>query len=663
MAVNYVARKCTQCAGKLVYIKEKKIWKCLYCGAEIEREEQYDGLFTIKNVVRQVLLDVSYLRLESAAKNVVECEKIDSRYVGTLIAKIACQMITAITPGACEANDVHNLFAQLQRDYKALCDMDKGVTDEEQALYEFFDSADIYATLLLIFDSLGDTTRKDYISPLLQAGEVYSKETNKNLLRYSIKSSSIAMTDVIIANTGNIDEKFAVCEILTRYQDSENKMDNLKKLFAAGALKSEDSKIIDEYLKNSEDSLSSKRRVLEMSLAAGIRTELKTVLDTVVKRADSIAVKETLLQVCNTHLNDEEIYQIVDFALTSADRDSALAALACLEETDQFVALSAKHLIPFLSRGIDAEFKTVLLQKTLAFNIDEKSREAILENYLCFNEDPVSVRFKVIPILIDAVKNIATNTVETYTVQAARDGEHKPEIVQWLFDSGLNLSFFNDLLSKYLLHSADEKTVKDKVFSLLVTKGLQLDSKSLMSYIRAGADDTQPVIQTVKELMRHGSPLPTNAASIYLEQIRPEQYSPELFQLIFNPSGEIGEAALKNYSLFCLDHDGVKAQNVKALAERCHGSLPDIRCDISHLGKTITCNLLQAYMLVSADSGADAQVIVKYLLGAKIKINAEMDVSGEGSMKFKKYAVAHRGDFSALTNLLCEENRVYSMLF
>lgn len=51
MAVSFVARKCTQCAGKLQYIKEKKIWKCLYCGAEIEKQEQYDGLFTIKNVV------------------------------------------------------------------------------------------------------------------------------------------------------------------------------------------------------------------------------------------------------------------------------------------------------------------------------------------------------------------------------------------------------------------------------------------------------------------------------------------------------------------------------------------------------------------------------------------------------------------------------------
>ena len=40
MGVSFVARKCTQCAGRLQYIKEKKLWKCLYCGAEIERQER-----------------------------------------------------------------------------------------------------------------------------------------------------------------------------------------------------------------------------------------------------------------------------------------------------------------------------------------------------------------------------------------------------------------------------------------------------------------------------------------------------------------------------------------------------------------------------------------------------------------------------------------------
>lgn len=142
MGVSFVARKCTQCAGRLQYIKEKKLWKCLYCGAEIERQEQYDGLFTIKNVVRQCLLDTAFRRLDSAAKNLVECEKIDSRYVGTLIAKITHEMISVITPGACSERDVRNLFAQLKKNYELLRGISPTVTEEEEVLYEFLEEPD-----------------------------------------------------------------------------------------------------------------------------------------------------------------------------------------------------------------------------------------------------------------------------------------------------------------------------------------------------------------------------------------------------------------------------------------------------------------------------------------------------------------------------------------
>ena len=185
MAVSFVARKCTQCASKIKYIKEKKIWQCLYCGAEIEREETYDGLFTIKNVVRQSLLDTAYRRLDSAQKNLIECEKIDSRYIGTLIAKIAYEMISVITPGACDPNNTKNIFSQLKKNYEQLREISTTVTDEEEALYEFLEESDIFATLLLVYDSLNDVSRRDFVAELIEAEDIYSKAANTNLLTYN----------------------------------------------------------------------------------------------------------------------------------------------------------------------------------------------------------------------------------------------------------------------------------------------------------------------------------------------------------------------------------------------------------------------------------------------------------------------------------------------
>ena len=106
MAVSYSAKKCDSCGGSLEYIKEKKVWRCRYCGQEIVREEQYDGLFTIKNVARQSVLDTAYRRMDQANQNLTECEKIDARYIGTLIARICYRLIAVLTPEACRAEEL-----------------------------------------------------------------------------------------------------------------------------------------------------------------------------------------------------------------------------------------------------------------------------------------------------------------------------------------------------------------------------------------------------------------------------------------------------------------------------------------------------------------------------------------------------------------------------
>jgi hypothetical protein len=204
--------------------------------------------------------------MDSASKNVIECEKIDSRYVGTLIAKIAHEMITVITPGACSDRDAKNIFAQLKKNYELLKSQNPSITDDEEALYEFLEEADIYATLVLVFDSLNDTSRRDYVLSLLDAKGVYSKAANSNLLSYAIKNNHLDMVDDIISNANNVDLRAALSEILTKYPDGEKKGQNISRLFDTGALKTEDKPIVEKYISSSQDSKATKASVIVSSL-------------------------------------------------------------------------------------------------------------------------------------------------------------------------------------------------------------------------------------------------------------------------------------------------------------------------------------------------------------------------------------------------------------
>ena len=664
MGVSFVARKCTQCAGRLQYVKEKKLWKCLYCGAEIERQEQYDGLFTIKNVVRQSLLDTAFRRLDSAAKNLVECEKIDSRYVGTLIAKIAHEMISVITPEACSERDVRNLFSQLKKNYELLQGISTTVTDEEEALYEFLEEADIFATLVLVYDSLNDTARRDYVLQMLDAKQIYSKDANGNLLTYALKNSKLELADDVLRNINNINVSMALSEVLQKYPDGDTKSGHIANLIKTHALSREDRSVIEKYLASSGDSIDTKATIIETAVANGVDVSLEFVVRNILPIAGTEKTVSILDAYCSRKLIDDDVLRILNYACSCKEAKAAIGVLDCLKRGNQYVLVPSKIVIAMLSeRSMTAPDKIAILEKLFEFKIDAKSVEAVMTNYLCFNQDPVSTRKEVIPYLLDKSPVLPTSTVQNYILKCAVDGNEKPAIVKAIFDKGLNTSFFNELLSKYLNSSTDSNEVKTAITEVLSGGGLKIDPGSFIDYICGTQDDVSTKIQFVKKMISNGSQLRSDAANAYLERTTPDQFSSELFSLICTPASAFSAKAAERYLLYCRDRESIKVQNFRTIAERCSGGVGAMTCQVSHAGNGISCSILQAYVLISTDSQSVTHEIVNWLITQqKMKINAEITASGRG-MKFKKYVVANKDKLSSTANFICEQYKVYSMLF
>lgn len=664
MAVSFVARKCTQCAGKLQYIKEKKIWKCLYCGAEIERQEQYDGLFTIKNVVRQTLLDTAYRRLDSASKNLIECEKIDSRYVGTLIAKLAYDMIRVITPGACDPRDAKAVFAQLKKNYELLKSTGSGISDDEEALYEFLEESDIFATLILVYDSLNDTVRRDFVAQLLDAKDVYSKPANNNLLSYAIKSGKLELADQVIGNADNLDPKTALAEVLAKYPDGEAKGERIARLLATGALKYEDRRLMESYLSETKDSVKTKSRAGIAAMEHGLPVSADLLINQIVGLADPQTVQETLTAFCKSKLSDEDVSKLLGFAYACGNVQVAGIAMDCLKSSGQYVMVPANLLISMLSNGrLSANDKVTLLKKSFDFKMDNRAPESVLTNYLCGNSDRPEDRKIVLQCLLDKAANLPTSTVESYVLRCSADGGNKAAVVSALFEKGLNISFFNDLLSKYMTGSTDPKEVKAAVTEVLLRKGLKMDPGCFVEYICSPQDPPAVKMQFIKKMLANGSQLRADAANAYLERTPAPQFSSELLSMIFTPGSTFTQRAVGNYLLCFRERDAVRLENVKAIVQRAATDVLNARFQVLHLGNNISCNLAQAYTLLTSDSQATALAVADYLISEKrMKINAEMSVSGTG-MKLKKYVVANRAKLSEATNAICEKFKVYSMLF
>ena len=400
MASNYKSLRCDCCAGTLEYSKTKKVWICQYCGNEMRREEEYDGLYTIKNVVKQTLAELAYGRLDTAQKNLAECEKIDSRYVGTMLARIAYQMYTLITPGACAPGAAKSLIGQLKRGYEEFLAVDAGISTEEEALYESFeDQSEVLGVLIVVFDSLGDTLHRDFQEQMLDPSKIYSPVLNENLLRYAMKNQKQSLTAAILKNADNLNCKNALILVLNEYADGKEKCEHIGRLMQRVSFTLDDKKIFENYLEKSADSYESKFCVYKYAADAKAAPSMEYAVRYLMSQIqqDEEKIRELILQICKTKTKDVELYYLVDRIFAEHNGRMALIELQALRDSEIFLSISARNICIMLNRAdLTVNEKVDFLDVIHYWKIDARTNDAVLADYLNNNQDSAELR---IPIL------------------------------------------------------------------------------------------------------------------------------------------------------------------------------------------------------------------------------------------------------------------------
>ena len=190
MAVSFIARKCA-CGGKLEFDPQKKIWICKYCGTVVEREATFDkvhvdGIEGISDVVRQTLMDIANNKMDSASRNLEDCERKNHMHVGTLLANISYNL--SMISYAKSQDEARGYLDKVKVYAKRFQTEFPAIAEDEINLYEAFGdgTADIYANLLVVFDTLNDSNRIEYILSKLHIEEIFSEHANKNLLKIAL---------------------------------------------------------------------------------------------------------------------------------------------------------------------------------------------------------------------------------------------------------------------------------------------------------------------------------------------------------------------------------------------------------------------------------------------------------------------------------------------
>lgn len=666
MAVNFIARKCA-CGGKLEFDPQKKIWICRYCGTVVEREAtfdkvQVDGIEGISDVVRQTLMDIANNKMDNASRNLEDCERKNHKHVGTLLAHISYNLsMISCAKSQDEARghlDKVKVYAKrLQTEFPV-------IAEDEINLYEAFGEgvADIYANLLVVFDTLNDTSRIEYVSSKLHTGEIFSEYANKNLLKIALKRQNYDIAEAVVNNISHIDKKYSLQEILMNYPIQEKKAGIIDKLFSAQTAEALGKGFFEQYFGNSSDSIEMKTRIISKLSSTNLRCNAEAIVKAVHSQMDNYeSSKAVFSALYETKISDQETEALLVFCLMVNKEYYVLKAfLDALSEKTIFMQLSSRTVISFLdSSSLGVNEKRDIVKKMFEFEIDAKSKDAIYNYYLNNNADEKDVRLEILKALLTEGCPISNGTVKNYVVKTSRDEENKLDVINLIFATGINKTYLGDLLSEYLMSACDDKLIKDAIFELLINAGFKIDSNVFTQYVANSSDVIDAKIDKVKKLMQNGTQVKADCLENYILSVgKTNVFSEELFNLLSKNTFTISANAYAKFLIECVDID--KARHSSKILSSITSDLNASYVSFYHAGNSLTGNVLQAYVLSTNDSYDVVKAIVSEMLASKVKFNLEITVGGSMT-KFKKYVADNKTALSPLALQICEENRMFSL--
>lgn len=666
MAVNFIARKCA-CGGKLEFDPQKKIWVCKYCGTIVEREAtfdkiQVDGIEGISDVVRQTLMDIANHKMDSASRNLEDCERKNHKHVGTLIANLSYNL--SMISCAKSQEEARGFLDKVKVYAKRFQSEFPVMAEDEINLYEAFGegSADIYANLLVVFDTLNDSGRIEYIAGKMHTEEIFSEYANKQLLKIALKRQNYDIAEAVVNNTGHIDKRYSLQEIMMNYPLQEKKPGIVDKLFSPQTAEALGKGFFEQYFENSSDSIEIKTAIILKLALTNLRCDAEKIVKAVCGQMDSYEkAKGLFLALYESKISDRETEALLVFCVMDNKQYHILKAfLDALSEKAVFVQLSSRAVISFLdSSSFEVSEKIEIVRKMFEFEMDTKSKDAVYNYYLNNNTDEKNVRADIIKALLTEGCPISNGTVKTYVVKTSRDEENKLNIIKLILETGINKTYLGDLLSEYLLSDSDEKAMKDEISEYLIDTGFKIDSGVLTRYVSDSMDSADTKMARIKKLIQNGTMVKADCLENYILSVgKTNEFSEELFNLLSKNTFTVSVNAYFKFLTECHDADKVRHSSRILASETSDLNVSHV--GFSHIGNSVNANILQAYVLGTNDSYDVAKAIITKMLYHKIKLNTEITVNGS-IIKFKKYVAGNKALLSPLTLQICEENRMFSL--
>ncbi len=666
MASTFTGQKCEDCSGGLEFDKVRKIWFCPYCGKEYERDlhvdkVQIDGVAGINDVVRATLSDIAKYEFDLALKDLSECERINPNHVGTIISNICYFLFSASI--ATTKEDMQKNLAKTTYYAKLLNQEYESADQDEIKIYDYCNNPDIYAVLYITFNSIKDKQREDIIYNYVQLEPIVEPRLNKSLLTIAIRKNQFDDVDKIVNKKEFIDKRFTLNEILKKYPDNARKKEIIKSLFNASAFTEKDEKLIDAYIKTSVDHSDMKFLVLACASQCHIPINITQLLTSSLAECDNPLEAKSIFESLSTiRLERDDVQIVLDYCLSKKcpSDEIAIIGLQYLKNSDALFQIDKDDIIPFIQNKTYPMDETIKILDVMynEFKILSKDKDAIISFVLLSYKDNIENRRLILNEIFKFTTSLTIKTIEDYVLKIKDDEKYKPEIIESILNMGMNINYFNNLLSQYMNSSIDSEEIKLKIVLVLLKHKLTCQPKDFTNFL---LNFKTKIPKNLLEQFKSYNIAPdSNTLMIYINR-GIERCDNELIDYLLRFKMYANARCVENYLLRTKDVTSRKVSITLTLLRNLIDTnfLTNIGC--SCLGNSIQGNLAQIYLLASSDDIGSKKTILVELL-KMMKLSNPINVNGK-QIKFKKFIMENKNKIDQNVDKLCEEFGVYKLFF
>lgn len=476
LAFSFKQRECATCGGTLRFNKEANEYECIYCGNLYEREERYDGQFSVRYAAVQALsalndvsldADGSLTNWQMVQNNLNDCQKIDPSYPGSIVAHLAAS-ITRVRFLMDNREAVRTDLAQAQSAYAKLGNpFDADADDVEADFYDNLGSSDVRSLLIGVFGTFHDSARVAYIEQGFNAEQVNSVSAASAMFNRAFSNGDYHQIDELLRSPAQIDADELFGRILKEYPGGKQKTANISSVIMRGVSSQRGRELLSDYLESSSDSTDTKLAIAQSCINRGIVLKGSS-LGVLISSGGGDGVMALLSGVGGGVFTDDDVTLIVRALLTKANATAMTQGFDALAQAGYYLDFPCDDVVAMLCRNdLPVQDKTMVCDALNRSGLGEKRKRSVFAALLeqgCVSPD---TKIALLDMLAERLAEVNPMSVENYLMRSGVDGGAKPQVLAVVMRHVRSRETLRSSAARYPSTTSDPGAVRDGVIAVL----------------------------------------------------------------------------------------------------------------------------------------------------------------------------------------------------